>query len=419
MQQKEIVRKIVETFYGATEITTLYIPLTLVNRPSILRGSNYTFLMDYFEFGEIINFLTALFEQDSFDLNTYHTVITKNFFVYNIVMIGYKTKKIGAVVSGPLIVHDPPEIVLDNILRSQLLSFQKKQEFKTALKTVPLTTLKRIDYLGRFLLVLCKPNIKTLVGSKQNFHCWEERDPKAGYKNLLNPCLEEDRKSHYDMIYFFLKSARDNIIRGDEKGIQLLLRKSGDLLWQTRAYDEQYISSLKLNCIITGSICCLYAIQGNAPYERMMSLLERFIVKINKQSSPEEIIIQMVEISKVFTHAVSVLTCKEYSIHINRALQYIKRYYAEKITLNQLARYLSLSPSYLSSQINKETHLTLAGNINKIRIEQSKDLLLNSNKPIKEIADAVGYNYQNHFNSIFKGIVGMTPLEFRKKGFLR
>ena len=224
----------------------------------------------------------------------------------------------------------------------------------------------------------------------------------------------EDKKSQGEVIYKFFKEVKDNIIHGDEKGIKLLLKKSGHLLWQIPSHNDN-IYSLKVNCIFVNCLSCIFAIEGNAPPDRMISLLERFTDKIIKLNSPERIIFEMIEILKVFTHAVAVLTCKKYSLHVNRALQYIRIHYAEPITLKKLAEFLNLNPSYLSSQINKETQLSLTGHINKVRIEQSKNLLIHTNYAIKEIAGAVGFNYQNYFNFIFKNTVGMTPLEFRKK----
>lgn len=413
IRQKEFVRVIVETYYGSTGITTLHIDAEHITYPSFLKGFSYTDLTKYFEFEEITNFLTAAFKQGPADFPTFHTFITRSFFVYNIVFIGTKTKIKEAVISGPLIVPCPEDKVPDHIFFSHSLDFRQKQEFKSVLNQVPLASLERVDYLGRLLFALCKSNVRFLSGEQQ-FQGRKIKNTNKGLDQLLSIGFDEDKGNQYELKYKFFKEVKENIVRGNEKGIKSLLKKSGHLLWQTPAQNENAYS-LKINCIFVGCLSCIFAVEGNAPYDRMMVLLERFMDKITKLNSPEEIIVQGIEIIKVFTHAVSVLTYKKYSLHVNRALQYIRIHYAEPITLKQLAEYLNLNPSYLSSQINKETQLSLTDNIHKIRIEQSKHLLINTNCAVKEIADAVGYNYQNYFNAVFKSTVGMTPLEFREK----
>jgi len=52
--------------------------------------------------------------------------------------------------------------------------------------------------------------------------------------------------------------------------------------------------------------------------------------------------------------------------------------------------------------------------INRYRIAESKRLLMYTNKSIQEIAYDVGYNYQNHYNTVFKKFEGRTPMEFRR-----
>lgn len=95
-------------------------------------------------------------------------------------------------------------------------------------------------------------------------------------------------------------------------------------------------------------------------------------------------------------------------------MNYIEQHYAEKVSLEMLAKYTNLSTYYLSKQIKKETGLNLLDNVNNIRAEKSKHLLLNTNISILDIAQKVGFNYQNHFAAIFKKFTGISPNEFRK-----
>ena len=102
-----------------------------------------------------------------------------------------------------------------------------------------------------------------------------------------------------------------------------------------------------------------------------------------------------------------------YTKPIRQVIEYIEAHYAEKITLDKLAKHTNFSTAYLSNMIKKETGLNLMDNINKIRVEQSKKLLLNTNLSILEVALRVGFSYQNHFATIFKKFTGVVPSDFR------
>lgn len=102
-----------------------------------------------------------------------------------------------------------------------------------------------------------------------------------------------------------------------------------------------------------------------------------------------------------------------YSYHVRKAIDYIGFKYNEDISLSDVANYLNINKSYLSSLIKKETDNTFTEILNEMRVARSKKLLRDSNLPILDIALQVGFNSQNYYNIIFKKITQMTPMQFR------
>lgn len=82
-------------------------------------------------------------------------------------------------------------------------------------------------------------------------------------------------------------------------------------------------------------------------------------------------------------------------------------------TVASIAQELSLSASYLSDMLKRETGKTGQEHIHFQLIEQAKTLLLNSNEPVSQIAYTLGFEYPQHFSKLFKRKVGMTPSAFR------
>jgi AraC-like DNA-binding protein len=49
----------------------------------------------------------------------------------------------------------------------------------------------------------------------------------------------------------------------------------------------------------------------------------------------------------------------------------------------------------------------------RVRIEKSKNLLLNPNLRVSEIAYEVGFQSLTHFNRVFKKLLGQSPTDYR------
>lgn len=114
------------------------------------------------------------------------------------------------------------------------------------------------------------------------------------------------------------------------------------------------------------------------------------------------------------SHANSLLSIDECSYHIIRAQKYIKEHFAEPITLDILASHLRLNKSYLCTIFKQATKDSFCTYTNRIRIEESKKLLKNTNLSMTDVGLSVGFSSSSYFNNIFKKLEGKTPLEYRK-----
>jgi len=82
-------------------------------------------------------------------------------------------------------------------------------------------------------------------------------------------------------------------------------------------------------------------------------------------------------------------------------------------SLRQCGEVMNLSGSYLSDLIKLETGMSAKGHIYYYLIEKAKNLLLGSNSSISEIAFNLGFEYPQHFSSLFKRKVGVSPNKYR------
>ena len=100
---------------------------------------------------------------------------------------------------------------------------------------------------------------------------------------------------------------------------------------------------------------------------------------------------------------------------VEKAKSFIDEHYARKgLTLHEVAHENHVSPNYLSYLFKKYTGFNLWEYVIKLRMEESRKLLLSTDLRRYEIAEKVGYESPEHFSKIFKKYYGISPSEAKK-----
>lgn len=94
---------------------------------------------------------------------------------------------------------------------------------------------------------------------------------------------------------------------------------------------------------------------------------------------------------------------------IKKIEQYIIANINKKITLNRVAEYVHLNPSYLSRIFKKNKGISLIEYSNKIKIDKAKELLYDNEISIGQVGRAIGISDPYYFNKVFKKYAGISP----------
>lgn len=100
---------------------------------------------------------------------------------------------------------------------------------------------------------------------------------------------------------------------------------------------------------------------------------------------------------------------------ITKAKQFIREHHTEDLSLGQVAAAVHSSIFYFCKLFRKVTGTTFTEFVSRTRLEKAKNLLLNPNLRISEIAYEVGFQSLTHFNRTFKNVVGESPTEYRAR----
>ncbi len=100
---------------------------------------------------------------------------------------------------------------------------------------------------------------------------------------------------------------------------------------------------------------------------------------------------------------------------ITRAKTFITEHLAEDLSLGDVAKAVNMSRFYFCKTFRKATGLNFTDYVARLRIERAKELLINPNLRVSEIAYEVGFQSLTHFNRVFRRIVGKAPTTYRGK----
>ena len=100
---------------------------------------------------------------------------------------------------------------------------------------------------------------------------------------------------------------------------------------------------------------------------------------------------------------------------ITKAKAFIEQHHAEDLSLGEVAKAANTSTFYFCKMFKKATGINFTSYLSRLRVEKAKNLLLNPNLRVSEIAFEVGFQSLTHFNRVFKKIAGQSPTEYRQK----
>ncbi|HEY5586423.1 MAG TPA: response regulator [Ruminiclostridium sp.] len=134
---------------------------------------------------------------------------------------------------------------------------------------------------------------------------------------------------------------------------------------------------------------------------------------IGNLETVEEMLLWFTEKFHTLIKIIEAISNDQYSRQVRIIVRYIKDHYIEDIGLESISQLYNLHKVQLARMFKENTGISVNGYIRKIRIQEAKTLLQNSNLNINEIVYSVGFQNAQSFYSIFKKLVGVTPSEFR------
>ncbi len=100
---------------------------------------------------------------------------------------------------------------------------------------------------------------------------------------------------------------------------------------------------------------------------------------------------------------------------MQEAASYIDHHFNRNLTLSELAEKYSYTKEYFSGEFKKSTGRGFSEYLNHVRIVHALELLADKSLHISDISAKCGFHDSNYFSFVFKKVIGVSPLQYRRK----
>lgn len=320
-------------------------------------------------------------------------------------------KHLGSIICGQVLMWEPEEffwIELREMNKDLVSDF--KELFK-AVEELPVVSGDMVQAASYLLLTIA--NFITRSG-------WETRrrgEELRRQKLLLSEELKTRKKLEEQLGQMFFSSMdheqelMELLREGKTEQANGLLEKIiNDIILGSKGnMDMIRVRAIELVVVISRT-----AVRENVPQERASQINSALIKMIQMENSIDDISGQLQVAIAIYQKEIQNAVEIPETAGIKIMKKYMQEHYRENLTLEEIAGAASLSASYASRLFKKTLGLSVMDHLRKVRMNEAKKLLRESEMQIDEIAVSTGYADAGYFAKVFRKTEHMTPSQYRQ-----
>jgi AraC-like DNA-binding protein/mannose-6-phosphate isomerase-like protein (cupin superfamily) len=260
---------------------------------------------------------------------------------------------------------------------------------------------------------------RLLYANRQDYHDAKHERPMHGHESLCELLLcyhgtgiynvDDDsyEVNEGDLIYYNVGERHEVLSKTDtEIGTYCF------------GFTDVCLPNLKINQMIPARSP---HVRASGSYYKLLTELSEQLLDLDTNDPLSDLLFQSIGQTILYTAVrIPAVTVKNQATSAaaelaRRVKEYINANYTEDLRLEDIASSLSFSVPYVSHTFKMVTGYSPVQYMIRCRIGLAQTLLISSNLSVTEVATIVGYGNTNHFQTLFKNVVGTTPLQYRKK----
>lgn len=222
---------------------------------------------------------------------------------------------------------------------------------------------------------------------------------------------QEEQRSHHDMAY---ERRMLNCIRlGNMQALRGLAIEP--LPGHTGRLAKDEIRQHRNTFITLITLVTRASISGGLDSETALFLSDTYIQQVETLQRAEGIRLLTIQMMLDFTRRVAD-RCKDpkWSPAISACASFIRMNANRSLSVAEIAAHAGLSVSHLSRRFHAETGRSIARHVLLVKVDEAKNLLACTDRPLSEISNFLGFSSQSHFQNVFRKETGQTPAAWRR-----
>ena len=318
-----------------------------------------------------------------------------------------RSQLLGTILIGPFLMDTPDSTLVSDLADGYTISPRNALELYDELQGLRILPPEKVNHLRKLtehLLAPLLPAERVLLIKSQE---------KLYQQSKINESIQlyKGEKPSGSQRFFYEKESELllKVRTGDIRQAKAVLN---ELLGHVLFSEGGKLESVRVRAIELTTLLSRVAIDGGANAAFAFELNNKFISVMNQEQNMDELCYLLQDMVESFMDAMFNAKDKG-NAYVRKALQYIASNYEANLTLTGVAAYLGVSPNYFSTLFHKTVGESFREHLCRVRIEESKRLLLSTDISLNQIGLAVGFSDQSYYSKVFKRITGLTPGEYR------
>lgn len=315
---------------------------------------------------------------------------------------------LGSVIIGPFLMDTPDSTLVSDLAERKHLPASLVMDLYDELKEMTVMPPEKVNQLKKLVDHLLSP---LLPGERALLM---QTQQKMSQQARINETIQvyKEQNSSQSAAYFYLKEKEllTKVRSGTMSEVKALLN---ELIGYTLFSEGGRMESVRVRSIELTTLLSRVAIDGGAKTDSIYKLNSQYLAQLYREQNLDDLCMLMQEVLEGFMSAMFSEQDKG-NPYIRKALRYMSDNYSEHLELSQVAEYVQLSPSYFSALFHQIVGVSFREQLCRIRVEESKRLLLNKQYTLADIAVSMGFPDQSYYCKVFKRIVGITPGKYRE-----
>ncbi|MGN0998965.1 MAG: PocR ligand-binding domain-containing protein [Faecousia sp.] len=315
---------------------------------------------------------------------------------------------LGSVIIGPFLMDTPDSTLVSDLAERYHLSASLVMDLYDELKEMTVMPPAKVNQLKKLVDHLLSP---LLPGERALLM---QTQQKMSQQARINETIQiyKEQKPTKSSAFFYEKEKEllAKVSSGTVTEVKALLN---ELIGYVLFSEGGQLETVRIRAIELTTLLSRVAISGGAKADSIYKLNSQYLSLLYQEQNLDDLCMLMQEVLEGFMSAMFSQQDKG-NPYIRKALRYMSDHYSEHLELSRVAEYVQLSPSYFSSLFHQVVGVSFREQLCRIRVEESKRLLLNKQYTLADIAISMGFPDQSYYCKVFKRIVGVTPGKYRE-----